>query len=61
MAVSIGRGEHTANPSAQEANGIYQDAANDGGEATPYMQNLVGLWNPIATQYDLTTYQWNQL
>jgi len=50
-----------ANPSAQEANGFYQDAADDGGEATPYMQNLVGLWNPIATEYGLTTYKWNQL
>ncbi len=30
-------------------------------QATTDKKTFVGLWNPIATQYQLTTYQWNQL
>ena len=30
-------------------------------QATTDKQTFVGMWNPIATEYHLTTYQWNQL
>jgi hypothetical protein len=30
-------------------------------QATTDKQTFVGIWNPIATEYQLTTYQWNQL
>ena len=30
-------------------------------QATTNKQTFVGIWNPIATEYHLTTYQWNQL
>jgi hypothetical protein len=29
-------------------------------QATTDKQTFVGIWNPIATEYHLTTYQWNQ-
>lgn len=39
----------------------FQAAAGPDGQATVDKQAFVGLWNPIATQYGLTTYQWGQL
>jgi zinc-ribbon domain len=44
----------TSDPGSVAANG--PDA-----EATTDKQAFVGMWNPIATQYGLTTYAWNQL
>jgi hypothetical protein len=48
----------TTNDSA-DAN--FEAATEPDDEATTDKQDFVGLWNPIATQYGLTTYQWNQL
>ncbi len=39
----------------------YQAAIGPDGQATTYKQTFVGLWNPIATQYGLPTYVWNEL
>jgi hypothetical protein len=39
----------------------YQAATEPDDQATTDKQAFVSLWNPIATQYGLTTYQWNQL
>ena len=44
----------TSDPGAVAANG--PDA-----EATTDKQAFVSMWNPIATQYGLTTYTWDQL
>jgi hypothetical protein len=44
----------TADPGAVAANGPDTQATKD-------KQAFVSLWNPIATQYGLTTYQWDQL
>jgi hypothetical protein len=48
----------TANDTA-DAN--YQDATGPDNQATADKQAFVALWNPIASQYGLTTYQWNRL
>lgn len=39
----------------------YQAAATPDNQATTDKQGFVNLWNPIATQYGLPTYQWNAL
>jgi hypothetical protein len=44
----------TADPNYQAATGPDQQATTD-------KQAFVSLWNPIAQQYGLTTYTWNQL
>lgn len=38
-----------------------QAAVGPDNQATTDKHNFVSQWNPIATQYGLTTYQWNQL
>jgi hypothetical protein len=43
------------------SNTYYQDADAPNQEATTDKQTFAKLWNPIATKYGLTTYQWNQL
>jgi hypothetical protein len=43
------------------ANGSFQAATEPDNEATADKKNFVSLWNPIANQYGLATYQWNQL
>ena len=43
------------------ANASYQAAIEPDDEATADKQGFVSLWDPIATRYGLTTYQWNQL
>jgi hypothetical protein len=48
----------TANDTA-DAN--YQDATGPDKQATADKQAFVAMWNPIASQYGLTTYQWNRL
>jgi hypothetical protein len=45
---------NTSDPNAQAAAG--PDA-----QATTGKKTFVGLWNPIAAHYGLSTYQWNQL
>jgi hypothetical protein len=47
-------GNQSADPHAQAAGG--PDA-----QATTGKQTFVGQWNPIATRYGLSAYQWNQL
>jgi len=39
----------------------YQAATTPDGQATQYKTAFVDLWNPIATTYGLTTYQWENL
>ncbi len=39
----------------------YRAANGPDNQATTDKQAFVRAWNPIATQYRLTTYQWNQL
>ena len=39
----------------------YQAAIGPDGQATTYKQAFVGIWNPLATQYGLPTYQWYEL
>jgi hypothetical protein len=39
----------------------YQAAIGPDGQATNYKQAFVALWNPIAMQYGLPTYQWSEL
>ncbi len=39
----------------------YQAAIGPDGQATTYKQAFVGIWNPIAMQYGLPTYQWSEL
>ena len=39
----------------------YQDAVAPNQEATLYKQTFSNLWNPIATKYGLSTYQWDEL
>jgi hypothetical protein len=39
----------------------YQSAAGPDDQATADKKEFVGLWNPIAAQYGLTAYQWEQL
>ncbi len=36
----------------------YQAAIGPDGQATNYKQAFVAIWNPIAMQYGLPTYQW---
>lgn len=43
------------------SNAFYQEANTPNQEATTDKQTFANLWNPIATQYGLSTYQWNQL
>ena len=43
------------------SNTYYQDADIPNQEATTDKQTFANLWNPIATEYSLPTYQWNQL
>ena len=47
-------GNQSSDPNAQAAAG--PDA-----QATTAKQSFVGQWNPIATRYGLSAYQWNQL
>jgi hypothetical protein len=42
-------------------NSSFQAATEPDDEATVDKKAFVSLWNPIASQYGLTTYQWNQL
>jgi hypothetical protein len=42
-------------------NASYQAASGPDNEATADKKAFVSLWNPIATQYGLATYIWNQL
>lgn len=42
-------------------NANYQAANGPDNEATTAKQEFVRLWNPVATQYGLATYQWDQL
>jgi hypothetical protein len=44
-----------------QADANFQAAAGPDGQATTSKKAFVGQWNPIASQYGLTTYQWNQL
>jgi hypothetical protein len=39
----------------------YQAAIGPDGHATTYKQDFVAIWNPLATQYGLPTYQWYEL
>jgi hypothetical protein len=39
----------------------YQAATTPDNQATLYKVSFLSLWNPIASQYGLTTYQWEQL
>lgn len=39
----------------------YQAATTPDNEATQYKTSFAALWDPIATQYGLTSYQWDQL
>jgi hypothetical protein len=39
----------------------YQAASGPDSQATTNKEAFVSSWNPIATQYGLTTYQWSQL
>ena len=43
------------------ANSWYQAAAGPDNQATIDKRDFVGLWNPIASQYGLRTYQWGDL
>ena len=43
------------------SNTYYQEADTPNQEATTDKQTFANLWNPIATKYGLSTYQWNQL
>jgi hypothetical protein len=43
------------------SNSNYQAAVGPDGQATTSKMAFASLWNPIATQYGLTTYQWSQL
>jgi len=43
------------------ADANYQAATQPDDEATADKKAFVSLWNPIATQYELTTYAWDQL
>ena len=43
------------------SNASYQAATGPDNEATTDKMAFVNLWNPIATRYNLTTYQWNGL
>ncbi len=43
------------------ADSNFQAAADPDNEATADKQAFVNLWNPVASQYGLTTYAWNQL
>ncbi len=44
---------------ATDANALA--ATGPDNQATTDKKTFVGIWNPIATEYHLTTYQWNQL
>ncbi len=44
-----------------QADPNYQAATTPDNQATADKKAFVSQWNPIATQYGLTTYQWNQL
>ena len=39
----------------------YQAAVTPNQQATQNKMAFAALWDPIATQYNLTAYQWNQL
>jgi hypothetical protein len=43
------------------ANSWYQAATGPDNQATTYKQDFVRLWNSIASQYGLSTYQWSDL
>jgi hypothetical protein len=43
------------------SNPYFQAAGTPNTQATQYKQNFVNAWNPIATEYGLATYQWDQL
>jgi hypothetical protein len=43
------------------ADPYYRNATEPDDDVTADKHSFVTLWNPIATQYRLTTYQWNQL
>lgn len=43
------------------SNSYFQAAETPNNKATQYKQGFANLWNSIATQYGLATYQWNQL
>jgi hypothetical protein len=49
----------TANNQSADSNA--QAADGPDAQATTAKQSFVAQWNPIATQYGLRTYQWNQL
>jgi ABC-type Fe2+-enterobactin transport system substrate-binding protein len=61
--------DYAAWASDENSNGCADDtsdsnllaATDPDNRATTDKQAFVGLWNPIASQYGLTTYQWNQL
>jgi hypothetical protein len=44
-----------------QADANFQAAAGPDGQATTEKKAFVSQWNSIASQYGLTTYQWNQL
>jgi hypothetical protein len=44
-----------------QADTNFKAAAGPDGQATTEKKAFVSQWNPIASQYGLTTYQWNQL
>jgi len=44
-----------------QADTNFQAAAGPDGQATTEKKAFVSQWNPIASQYGLTAYQWNQL
>ncbi len=48
-------------PGSETTDANFLAANGPDNQATTDKQTFVGMWNPIATEYHLTTYQWNQL
>ena len=44
-----------------QADANFRAAAGPDGQATTDKRAFVSLWNPMAAQYGLTSYRWNQL
>ena len=55
MTLSRGRTQN------DQADPNFQAAAGPDDQATTDKETFVGLWNPMAAQYGLTAYLWNQL
>jgi hypothetical protein len=48
-------------PRTSGSDGNLEASYTPDGEATASKKAFAGLWNPVATRYGLTTYQWDQL